>query len=211
MHEKFNQMAIQPKIGFDFASALRHILGRIDVIMVGEIRDPETAQSAVQAALTGHLVFSTLHTNDSASAVTRLLDLGVYPFLLRLGSYRSHRPAPGAEKFAPTAAWTTTSPRSRFSACASRERTIGSSRCSGVRAPSAAEGQAIEVAAGSLRRAVTGRIQKLVSEERPIQEIKREALNDGMLTLREYAIKKLGRGETSYEEVLAITDEAKGL
>ena len=79
----FNQVAVQAKIGVDFAGALRTILRQDpDIIMVGEIRDAATAEMAVQAALTGHLVFSTLHTNDTASAISRLLDLEVPPFLL---------------------------------------------------------------------------------------------------------------------------------
>jgi general secretion pathway protein E len=79
----FNQVQVQPKLGLDFASALRSILRQDpDVIMVGEIRDEETAENAVQAALTGHLVLSTLHTNDAIGAVARLKDLGVPPFLL---------------------------------------------------------------------------------------------------------------------------------
>ncbi|MBN1962411.1 MAG: type II/IV secretion system protein [Deltaproteobacteria bacterium] len=81
--DQFNQVAVQPKIGIDFAQALRTLLRQDpDIIMVGEIRDSETAQMAIQAALTGHLVLSTLHTNDSVGAITRLLDLGVPPFLL---------------------------------------------------------------------------------------------------------------------------------
>jgi general secretion pathway protein E len=77
------QMQINPKIGLTFANYLRHILRQDpDVIMVGEIRDLETAQIAIQAALTGHLVLSTLHTNDSASAVTRLIDMGIEPYLV---------------------------------------------------------------------------------------------------------------------------------
>jgi general secretion pathway protein E len=77
------QIQVNPKIELTFASGLRSILRQDpDVIMVGEIRDAETAQIAIQAALTGHLVFSTLHTNDSFSAVTRLLDMGVEPFLV---------------------------------------------------------------------------------------------------------------------------------
>ncbi|MBI5135839.1 MAG: type II secretion system ATPase GspE [Nitrospirae bacterium] len=77
------QMQVNPKIELTFASGLRSILRQDpDVILVGEIRDGETAEIAVQAALTGHLVFSTLHTNDSASAVTRLVDMGVEPFLV---------------------------------------------------------------------------------------------------------------------------------
>jgi general secretion pathway protein E len=77
------QMQVNPKIGFTFASGLRSILRQDpDVIMVGEIRDLETAEIAIQASLTGHLVFSTLHTNDAPGAVTRLLDMGVEPFLI---------------------------------------------------------------------------------------------------------------------------------
>ncbi len=81
--EEFNQVGVQPQIGVDFAGSLRTILRQDpDIIMVGEIRDKETANNAVQAALTGHLVFSTLHTNDASSSVTRLMDLGVPTFLI---------------------------------------------------------------------------------------------------------------------------------
>lgn len=77
------QIQVNPKINLNFASGLRHILRQDpDVIMVGEIRDVETAEIAIQASLTGHLVFSTLHTNDAAGALTRLLDMGVEPFLV---------------------------------------------------------------------------------------------------------------------------------
>jgi general secretion pathway protein E len=104
----FNQVAAQPKIGIDFANAMRAILRQDpDIIMVGEIRDSATAEMAAQAALTGHLVFSTLHTNDTPSAVTRLVDLGVPRFLIastvvgvmaqrlvRLICSRCHTPTP---------------------------------------------------------------------------------------------------------------------
>jgi general secretion pathway protein E len=79
----FNQMQVQPAIDLGFAQGVRALMRQDpDIIMVGEIRDLETAEMAVQAALTGHLVFSTLHTNDAASAITRLLDLGVAPYLI---------------------------------------------------------------------------------------------------------------------------------
>jgi general secretion pathway protein E len=79
----FNQMQVQPGIGLDFSSGIRTLMRQDpDIVMVGEIRDLETADMAIQAALTGHLVLSTLHTNDSPSAVTRLLDLGVPPYLI---------------------------------------------------------------------------------------------------------------------------------
>jgi len=77
-----NQLQVRPEIGLTFASALRHILRQDpDVIMVGEIRDRETADIAIRASLTGHLVFSTLHTNDAPGAITRLVDMGIEPFL----------------------------------------------------------------------------------------------------------------------------------
>jgi len=78
-----NQIQVSPKVGLTFARGLRHILRHDpDVVMIGEIRDLETAEAAVQSALTGHLVFSTLHTNDASSSATRLLDMGVEPFLV---------------------------------------------------------------------------------------------------------------------------------
>lgn len=78
-----NQMPVNPKRGLTFATGLRHILRHDpDVVMVGEIRDKETAEIAIRAALTGHLVFSTLHTNEASGAVTRLIDMGIEPFLL---------------------------------------------------------------------------------------------------------------------------------
>ncbi len=83
VYEEFNQISVQPQIDVTFANSLRTILRQDpDIIMVGEIRDLETAENAIQAALTGHLVMSTLHTNDAPSTMTRLLDLGIQPFLI---------------------------------------------------------------------------------------------------------------------------------
>ncbi len=96
--EGINQMPVNPKRGLTFATGLRHILRHDpDVIMVGEIRDKETAEIAIRAALTGHLVFSTLHTNDAAGAVTRLIDMGIEPFLLGQLSGGHSRPASGPQ------------------------------------------------------------------------------------------------------------------
>jgi len=81
--EGVNQLQVRSEIGLTFASALRHVLRQDpDVIMVGEIRDRETADIAIRASLTGHLVFSTLHTNDAPGAITRLIDMGIEPFLV---------------------------------------------------------------------------------------------------------------------------------
>ena len=78
-----NQIQVHPEIGLTFANALRHVLRQDpDIIMVGEIRDRETAEIAIRAALTGHLVFSTLHTNDAPGALTRLIDMEIEPFLI---------------------------------------------------------------------------------------------------------------------------------
>jgi len=83
VHEQFNQIGVKPRINLTFANVLRHVLRQDpDIIMIGEMRDIETATNAIQAALTGHLVLSTLHTNDAPSAITRLIDLGVQPFLI---------------------------------------------------------------------------------------------------------------------------------
>jgi len=77
------QIQVNPKIDLTFAAGLRSIVRQDpDVILIGEIRDRETAEIAIQSSLTGHLVFSTLHTNDAASAVTRLIDMGIEPFLV---------------------------------------------------------------------------------------------------------------------------------
>ena len=81
--EGINQIQVHPKIGLTFAASLRAILRHDpDIVLVGEIRDMETAENAIQASLTGHMVFSTLHTNDAPSAYTRLVDMGVEPFLV---------------------------------------------------------------------------------------------------------------------------------
>ncbi|HSH12384.1 MAG TPA: GspE/PulE family protein [Desulfurivibrionaceae bacterium] len=83
VHEEFNQIAVQPMIDVTFATILRNILRQDpDIIMIGEIRDLPTTVNAIQAALTGHLVFSTLHTNDAVTAISRLIDLGAQPFLV---------------------------------------------------------------------------------------------------------------------------------
>jgi type II secretory ATPase GspE/PulE/Tfp pilus assembly ATPase PilB-like protein len=81
--KRVNQVQVNPKVGVTFASALRHILRQDpDIVMIGEVRDKETAEIAVHAALTGHLVISTLHTNDAVGTISRLLDMGVEPYLI---------------------------------------------------------------------------------------------------------------------------------
>jgi type IV pilus assembly protein PilB len=100
-----NQSQVAPEIGYTFASGLRSILRQDpDIIMVGEIRDKETAELAIQAALTGHLVFSTLHTNNAIGAIPRLIDMGIDPYLIAptlilcIAQRLARKIAPGAEK-----------------------------------------------------------------------------------------------------------------
>ncbi len=208
VHEEFNQVAVHPKIGLTFAAALRTLLRQDpDVIMVGEIRDEETTTQAIQAALTGHLVLSTLHTNDAASAITRLLNLNAAPFLLAsvlIGVVAQRL----VRTICPTCVTSTyLSPEEVFAlnipGAEGRRLRVrygeGCPRCRGT---------------GYLGRTgvfevmpVNRKIQELISARAPAAEIKREAVSEGMLTLREYAIKKLAKGITTYEEVMRLTDE----
>jgi general secretion pathway protein E len=204
--DEFNQTAVQPKIGIDFANALRHILRQDpDVIMVGEIRDPETAQYAVQAALTGHLVFSTLHTNDSSTSIGRLIDLGVERFLISstlIGAMAQRL----VRRICPH--------------CAG-ERSLSNEEAASLRL-SVPPGKRIKVKEGQgchecrgtgyLGRsgifeilAVDDAIKPLIVEGKDAPEIKREAVKNGMRTLRQSALRKLAEGVTSFEEVVRVT------
>jgi len=206
--EEFNQVALQPKIGLTFGEALRNMMRQDpDVIMVGEIRDEETAQYAVQAALTGHLVLSTVHTNDAASAITRLLDLKVAPFLLA-----SVLVGVVAQRLV----------RTLCQHCVS-STVLTPEELVGLAIPGS-EGRRLKVrqGLGCPRCRGTGysgrtgvfevmpihrRLQDLIVHQSSAQVIKREAVSEGMLTIREYAIMKLARGLTTYEEVMRLTDE----
>ncbi len=109
-----NQIQVHPKIGLTFAHSLRSILRHDpDIMLIGEIRDLETAENAIQASLTGHLVFSTLHTNDAAGAYTRLIDMGVEPFLVSSTRRGGDGPASGAHAL-PGAASSRTGRRRRI-------------------------------------------------------------------------------------------------
>ncbi len=209
--EEFNQTAVLPKAGITFGSSLRTLLRQDpDVIMVGEIRDPETAQNAVQAALTGHLVLSTLHTNETASALTRMIELGVEPFLVAstvvgVIAQRLVRKVCDACKVRTTL---------------SREQLLAL----GVPIPEDGEpprlpvyngGCCVECRHTGLRgrsgvfevMPVGDRIRRLVIGGAGSAEVMKVARQDGMTTLREAAIKKLAQGVTSFEEVLRVTVE----
>mgnify|MGYP005832603107 CR=1 FL=1 len=206
VHEQFNQIAVQPAVGVTFATILRNILRQDpDVIMVGEIRDKETADNAIQAALTGHLVLSTLHTNDAASSVTRLLDLGIKPFLVAstlLGvvaqrlvrrlcphcaeSYRARRqdllPLELPEDLGEEVTlW-------RGKGCV-KCRSTGYLGRIGI----------FEVMP------VSEEIKALIARRPEEAAIKRTALKEGMTVLRENAIAKMLQGITTASEVIRVT------
>ena len=208
VHEKFNQIPMQPKINLTFASALRTVLRQDpDVIMVGEIRDEETAQNVIQAAMTGHMVLSTIHTGEAAGAIGRMLDLGTLSFMLSsvLVGVIAQRLVRRVCQYCAEDSFLT-------------EEQIHALRIQGAR------GRKLKIKKGRgcvkcrhtgyLGRTglfevmtITPRIQRLINERASSQEIMREAMNDGMLTLREYGIKKIADGETTFEEVISLTDE----
>ena len=204
--EEFNQTAVQPKIGIDFANALRHILRQDpDVIMVGEIRDGETAQYAIQAALTGHLVFSTLHTNDASTSISRLVDLGVERFLISstlIGSMAQRL----VRKICPHCV-------GERSLTAEEATTLRLAVPAGKKVK-VREGQGCHEcrSTGYLGRCgifeilpIDDGIKALIVEGRDAPEIKREAVKNGMRTLRQSALRKLAEGVTTFEEVVRVT------
>ncbi|MEM1250319.1 MAG: GspE/PulE family protein, partial [Acidobacteriota bacterium] len=206
VHESFNQTAVQTKAGVTFAKALRHILRQDpDVIMVGEIRDPETAQYAIQAAMTGHLVFSTLHTNDAASAITRLSDLQIERFMV-----------------SSTLAGTMAQRLVRKICPHCREPHVLDRDQIAMLGLSVPEDRQFEVRRGAGCQECRGTgyygrtgvfevmplddsIKQLVIEGADAPRIKREAIKLGMTTLRQSALRKLARGITTVEEVVRVT------
>ncbi len=201
--EEFNQIGVQQGIGVSFDSILRNILRQDpDIIMIGEIRDRETAENAVQAALTGHLVLTTLHTNDTASTVIRLLDLGVQPFMISatvLGIVAQRL----VRKICPHC---------------KKVRTLSSDECAYLQLPQSSysvwEGNGCKECRGTGYRGRSGlfevmelndRLKALVADSAGLAAIVGAARQEGVVTLREIAIKKMLEGVTTYEEVISMT------
>jgi general secretion pathway protein E len=204
-----NQIQVKPQIGLTFANALRSIVRQDpDVIMIGEIRDLETAQIAVQSALTGHLVLSTVHTNDAPSTVNRLLDMGVEDYLLtstvigilaqRLvrtlcpACREPHDALPelvlemGLRKFAPTGPITLWKARG----CAECANTGYTGRVGIVEMLTMSDA-----------------VRSLVMRHATAGELRAQALADGMLTMYDDGLRKALKGVTTFEEVLRVTRE----
>jgi general secretion pathway protein E len=212
--DSFNQVAIQPKIGIDFAEALRHILRQDpDVIMVGEVRDPETASITLQSALTGHLVLATLHTNDSATAISRLLELGVDPFILAstLVGVIAQRLVRLVCANCRIETFLTPDQMSLIGLDVHDLEAQGESPQLMV---ASGEGCVKCRSTGLVGRTgvfevlvIDDKIRKLIVARSSAKEILKQARNDGLMTLREAAIKKLAKSQTSFDEVLRVTVE----
>jgi general secretion pathway protein E len=213
--DAFNQVAVQPKIGVGFAEALRHVLRQDpDVVMVGEVRDAETAEIALQAALTGHMVLATLHTNDAASAITRLLELGVDPFVLA-----STLVGVVAQRLVRTVC-----PSCRVETFLTADQlTLLGLDVHSLREQGQDPELMVAFGEGCVQCRATGllgrtgvfevlevddKIRKLVIAKSASTEIVQQARRDGLLTMREAAIKKLAKGATSFEEVLRVTTDS---
>ena len=204
--EEFNQVAVQPQVGITFAGSLRSILRQDpDIIMVGEIRDRETAENAVQAALTGHLVLSTLHTNDAASSVTRLMDLGLEPFLLS-----STIIGVAAQRLV----------RKICPHCSRSERPKGEELVFLGLEPDAAEMGVYRIGEGCPKCRNTGylgrtgvfevleaneEISRAISRGENASVIKEVARRQGMSTLHENGVKKVQKGITTAAEVMRVS------
>jgi general secretion pathway protein E len=202
------QIQVNPKINLSFANGLRSIVRQDpDVIMVGEIRDLETAEIAIQASLTGHLVFSTLHTNDSAGAITRLIDMGIEPFLVS-----SSVLAIMAQRLVRTLCH---SCRELYEPSSEELRGLGIKR-------EDLGGKKLYRAKGCPRCMETGfsgrsaifellvvdeDIRPLIMRRSDSSSIKKAAIKQGMLTLRQDGLQKVLKGITTTEELVRVTQE----
>ena len=200
----FNQMQVNNGIDLGFADGIRALMRQDpDIIMIGEIRDLQTAEMAIQAALTGHLVLSTLHTNDSASAVTRMLDLGVAPFLLNatlIGVMaqrlvRTLCPHCKAEHDTlPEDAWEGMIKPFRARRPSSAWRAVGCLECRNTGYRGRAGLYEILTMSDGIR--------ALVDERPDLGRIRQKAMRDGMKPLRLAGAMKVAAGQTTIEEVL---------
>jgi len=199
-----NQCQINQKAGLTFARALRSFLRcSPDIILVGEIRDGETAQIAIESALTGHLVLSTLHTNDASSAVTRLIEMGVEPFLVSsavdcvLAQRLARRLCPDCKQ-----EWRAKKEvliEAGYAADNLPEtvyRAVGCKKCGNT-------GYRGRIGVHEVLM-MTEEISRLCVEEATAEDVKRMAIEQGMLTLRQDGLEKVRMGQTSIEEIVRV-------
>lgn len=205
--DRLVQVAVNPKIDLDFAACLRAILRHDpDIVMVGEIRDAETAQVAFQASLTGHIVFSTLHTNDAPGAVTRLLDMGLEPFLITstvtgvLAQRLVRQLCPGCK--APDEATPETLQALSMGADQPAQplmKAVGCEACQGIGYKGRIGLFELLVLNDEIRSMILGRVG--------VSDIRTKARSLGMNTLREDGVAKVLAGVTTVEEVLRETQD----
>ncbi len=208
VYEDFNQIAVQSTVGITFASILRNILRQDpDIIMIGEMRDPETAQNAIQAALTGHLVLSTLHTNDASLAITRLVDIGVPQFLIHaslIGVLAQRL----LRKICPYCIETFEMSTDDLMTMGIEIEKIGMINLKRGRGCIKCRGTGYLERVGIFEvLSITESIKDLIVQEGSVDMIRQDACKEGMVTLRENAIKKMLDGETTYQEVIRVTWE----
>ena len=202
---------MRPEIGLDFSSTLRTFLRQDpDVIMVGEIRDKETAEISIRAALTGHLVFSTIHTNDSASTITRLLDMDIEPFLvsssvegivaqrlIRTLCTKCRKPAQYQQDFLKMHGF----PIDKLNDSKIIYEAVGCDECrdTGYRGRSGI----FEILP------INDEIRPLIVSNASASSIKQAALDQGMKTLRDDGWEKVLDGITTIDEILRVTEETE--
>lgn len=204
-----NQIPVKPKIGFHFANALRSIVRQDpDVIMVGEMRDQETARIAIQAALTGHLVLSTLHTNDAVTGLTRLLDMGIENYLLAstvnaiIAQRLVRKLCPHCRQaYRPSMKILRESglPEGSGSRSIRFFRAAGCAQCGN----SGYKGRTVVIELLVL----SEKIRALLNSQATSDAIRKQAIEEGMRPMRGDGLAKAQTGLTSLEEVLAVTEE----
>ena len=198
-----NQMGVNRKAGLDFAVGLRSVLrADPDVIMVGEIRDPETARIAIEAALTGHMVLTTLHTNDAPSAITRLQKMGIESFLTAsavdcvVAQRLARMLCPDCKTRTVLSRQSLESSGFRVGADIEAWDPVGCGRCSGT-------GYRGRIGIYSVMR-MSEELKDMTVAGAPQADLTRQARSEGMLTLREDGLQKVNRGVTSIAEVARV-------
>jgi general secretion pathway protein E len=200
------QIAVKPEINLTFAAGLRSILrGDPNVIMVGEMRDLETAEIAIRGALTGHLVFSTLHTNDAVGGISRLLDMGIEPFLIAssvralLAQRLVRRLCPHCRQLAPANQHSPSYLKSVGFPLEFKDhifKPVGCQECRGT-------GYHGRMAVIELC-PITPEMQELVTDRASVITLRAKAIEQGMIPMRDYGWQKVISGDTTIEEVIAI-------
>ncbi len=204
------QIPVRPSRNFTFATGLRAILRQDpDVVMVGEIRDSETAEIAIRAALTGHQVFSTLHTNDATGAVTRLIDMGIEPFLIASSLEGVFGAAARAQDLSRLPRQETPLPsrpcakKSRRSAAGKSTAELLYTRTQGLQTSAAIPGNRGRIGIFELL-SLTSELKELILQKRSNAELKATA-QKSMVTMHQDALQKAAAGMTSLEEILRVS------